>query len=66
MEPLGLQRIPQEIVDEVIDLCRWDKKTLKAYSSISRAWIRRTRKYLFSTLTLTDKTLPLWCAVAVT
>ena len=66
MEPPGLPRIPQEIIDEVIDLCRWDKKTLKACSSISRAWVHRTRKYLFSTLTLTDKTLPLWCAVAVT
>ena len=66
MKPPSPPGIPQEIVDEVIDLCRRDKKTLLACSSISRAWVYRTRKYLFSTLTLTDKTLPLWCAVVVT
>ena len=63
MAPPGLPGIPQEIIDEVIDFCSGDKKTLLACSLISRAWIYRTRKHLFSTLTLTDKTLPTWCSV---
>ena len=66
MAPPGSPEIPQEIIDEVIDLCSREKKTLKACSLISRAWVYRTRKHLFSKLTLTDKTLPAWCSVVVT
>ena len=51
---------PQELIDEIIDHCSGDKGTLIACSLTSRAWVHRTRKYLFSTLTLTDKTLPVW------
>ena len=51
---------PQEIIDEIIDLCRRDKKTLIACSLTSRAWAYRTRKHLFSSVTLTDKSLPVW------
>ena len=55
--------IPQEIIDKIIDLCSADKKTLKACSLISRAWVDRTRKHLFSRLRLTDETLITWCEV---
>ena len=58
--------IPQEIVDEVIDLCSKDERTLITCSLISRAWVYRARKYLFSTLALTDKNLPTWHNVVVT
>ena len=58
--------IPQELIDQVIDLCSADKKTLKACSLISRAWVHRTRKYLFSTLKLTSDSLITWCEDIVT
>ena len=61
----GLSEIPQEIIDEVIDRCSADKETLKACSLTSRAWVYRTRKHLFATLKLTDKTLVAWCWVIV-
>ena len=55
--------IPQEIIDQVIDLSSEDKTTLKACSLISRAWVYRTRKHLFSTLKLTSDSLVTWCEV---
>lgn len=57
----SLPETPQEIIDEIIDLCSGEKATLIAYSLTSKSWGSRTRKYLFSKLTLTDKTLPVWC-----
>jgi hypothetical protein len=65
MERLGLSDAPQELIDEIIDHCSGDKRTLIACSLISRAWVYRTRKHLFSTLTLTDRTLPVWCGIVV-
>jgi len=62
----GPPDIPQELIDEIIDHCSGDKRTLKACSLTSRAWVHRTRKHLFSKLTLTDKTLPVWCGIVVT
>ena len=35
-------------------------------SLISRAWVYRTRKYLFSTLTFTNENLPTWHSVVAT
>lgn len=57
---------PQEIIDEIIDHCSGDRSTLVACSLTSRAWVYRTRKHLFSELTLTSETLPKWCAVVTT
>jgi hypothetical protein len=65
MERLGLSDAPQELIDEIIDHCSGNKRTLIACSLISRAWVYRTRKHLFSTLTLTDRTLPVWCGIVV-
>ena len=55
--------IPQEMIDQVVDLCSAEKTTLKACSLISRAWVYRTRKHLFSTLKLTSDSLIIWCEV---
>ena len=60
MTRLGPSELPQEIIDEVIDLFSADKRTLITCSLVSRVWAYRTRKHLFPTLTLTDKTLPTW------
>ena len=66
MAQLGLADAPQEIIDEIIDCCSGEKRTLIACSLTSRTWVYRTRKHLFSKLTLTDKTLPVWCGIVVT
>ena len=63
MAKSSLREIPQEMIDEIIDLCSADKKTLITCSLVSRAWVYRTRKHLFSTLELTDKTLITWSRV---
>ena len=65
MTRLSLSNAPQELIDEIIDRCSGDKRTLIACSLISRVWVYRIRKHLFSTLTLTDKTLPVWCDIVV-
>jgi hypothetical protein len=65
MTRFSLSDAPQELIDEIIDRCSRDKRTLIACSLISRVWVYRTRKHLFSTLTLTDKTLPIWCDTVV-
>jgi hypothetical protein len=59
MTRFSLSDAPQELIDEIIDRCSRNKRTLIACSLISRVWVYRTRKHLFSTLTLTDKTLPI-------
>ena len=66
MAPSGLSAAPQELIEEIIDYHSGDKKTLIACSLTSRAWVPRTRKHLFSKLTLTDETLPVWCGIVVT
>ncbi|KAI3607138.1 hypothetical protein WG66_007910 [Moniliophthora roreri] len=40
-------RVPQEIIDHIIDFIPEDKPTLKRCSLTSRAWIPRTRYHLF-------------------
>lgn len=62
----GLADTPQEIIDEIIDRCSGDKRTLIACSLTCRTWVYRTRKHLFSSLTLTDETFPIWCGIVVT
>jgi len=62
----GSPDIPQELIDEIMDHCSGVKRTLIACSLTSRTWVHRTRKHLFSKLTLTDKTLPIWCGIVVT
>ena len=66
MERPGPSDAPQELIDEIIDYCSGNKNTLIACSLTCRAWVHRTRKHLFSKLTLTDKTLPVWCGTVVT
>lgn len=66
MAQLNTTDIPQEIVDEIIDHFSGDRTTLLACSLTSRAWVHRSRKYLFAKLTLTGKTLPVWCGEAAT
>ncbi|KAK0466286.1 uncharacterized protein EV420DRAFT_820352 [Desarmillaria tabescens] len=45
------QRVPQEILDAVVDLLKDDKPALKALSLISRCFTPRTRVHLFYSIT---------------
>lgn len=40
--------LPQEIVDHIIDHLQDEPRTLSACCLVSKAWIQRTRKYLFA------------------
>ncbi|KAF9653283.1 hypothetical protein BDM02DRAFT_1885817 [Thelephora ganbajun] len=62
----GPSDTPQELIDEIIDHCSGDKRTLIACSLTCKAWVHRTRKHLFSKLTLTDETLLIWCGYVET
>jgi hypothetical protein len=61
----SLSETPQEVIDGVIDLYSNDLEALMTCSLISRAWVDRARKHLFSAsrLFLTSKNLSAWCAV---
>ena len=40
--------LPQETIDYIIDILRYDPKALKACCLISKPWIPRAQKYLFA------------------
>lgn len=55
--PSGMERIPQELVDKLIDELVDDAKSLRTCCLISRRWVGRSRRHLFRLLTFprTDK-----------
>ncbi|KAK0479619.1 hypothetical protein IW261DRAFT_1478379 [Armillaria novae-zelandiae] len=54
-EPCYLLSFPQEICDAIIDLLRYDKRSLLAASLTCRAFYPRTRVYLFTYATLSTE-----------
>ncbi|KAJ7040691.1 hypothetical protein C8F04DRAFT_948236 [Mycena alexandri] len=48
-------QFPQELVDEVIECLYDDPQSLRACSLVSRAWVPRSRSYLFKTCNLVPK-----------
>jgi len=64
--------IPQEIVDEIIDVIAGGpraaaqlprQKVLQECSLVARSWTRRSQKHLFSFVSLTPENLDSWCRV---
>lgn len=53
-------RLPQELVDTVIDELRNDVGSLHACSLVSKSWVYRSRKYLFATVHLPTCLLRRW------
>jgi len=45
-------RLPQELIERVIEYCAWDKRTLRACSLVSRNWVTPSRRYLFGIIRL--------------
>ncbi|KAJ7768274.1 hypothetical protein B0H16DRAFT_1519221 [Mycena metata] len=54
-------QLPQDLVEEVIDHLAVDHGSLKTCSLISRAWVSRSRSYLFATCILTPKNIRSFC-----
>ena len=53
--------IPQELVDEIIDVLGGDKKDLLSCSLVSAGWIHRSRRHLFAAIKLHSLSdLQLW------
>ena len=54
-------RLPAELLDHVVDLLHDAEHTLRNCCLVSKAWIPRTRKHLFATITFdTEKDLQPW------
>ncbi|KAF9789282.1 hypothetical protein BJ322DRAFT_530158 [Thelephora terrestris] len=43
-------RLPQEIIDYIIDLLHNQSRTLSQCCLVSKSWVPRTRKHLFGTI----------------
>lgn len=50
-------RFPAELVHEITDNLRADKKTLANAALLSQDWALSSRRYLFHTITLSDRTI---------
>ena len=57
---LDRYRLPQEVCDHIIDLSRGDAETLKECCLVSKSWVPRTRKQLFSHIALDPANYPKW------
>ena len=58
--PATSARLPQELIDSVIDELRNDVGSLRACSLVSKPWVYRSRKYLFATVHLPTCLLRKW------
>lgn len=45
-------RLPQELIERVIEYCAWNERTLRACSLVSRSWVTPSRRYLFGIVRL--------------
>jgi hypothetical protein len=45
-------RLPQELIERVIEYCAWNERTLRACSLVSRNWVTPSRRYLFGIIRL--------------
>lgn len=45
-------RLPQELIERVIEYCAWNERTLRACSLVSRSWVTPSRRYLFGIIRL--------------
>jgi hypothetical protein len=48
------ERLPQELIAAIVDNIWDDKKSLKAFSLVCKAWTNPARDHLFATLTISD------------
>ena len=58
--PATSARLPQELIDSVIDELKHDVGSLRACSLVSKPWVYRSRRYLFATVHLPTCLLRKW------
>jgi hypothetical protein len=58
--PATSTRLPQELIDSIIDELRNDICSLRTCSLVSKPWVYRSRKYLFATVRLPTCLLRKW------
>ena len=47
-------KLPQEIIDHIVDLTHTDRATLRRVSLVSHAWVERSQHHLFHTVRILD------------
>ena len=55
-------RLPQELVEDIIDCLSDDRKMLESCSLVATTWLARSRHYLFHSITLNDERARKWCS----
>ena len=55
-------RLPQELVEVVIDYLSDDHRALEACSLVATTWLDRSRYHLFTNISLNDKKARRWCS----
>lgn len=58
--PATSARLPQELIDSVVDELKHDVGSLRACSLVSKPWVYRSRRYLFATVHLPTCLLRKW------
>lgn len=59
-QTIGDPRVPQELVDEILDHLSKDTTTLRSCSLVAKSWIYPSRRHLFTTLFLTASDVAKW------
>ena len=54
------RRLPQEVRDHIVDRFHDDPETLKRCCLVSKSWVPRTQKHLFSTVNFKSAYYPKW------
>jgi len=54
-------RLPQELVEHIIDRLSDDPQTLETYSLVATTWLARSRHNLFNSISLNDEKARKWC-----
>lgn len=55
-------RIPQELVENIIDCLSDDRPTLETCSLVASTWLTRSRHHLFHAVSLNSKMAEQWCS----
>ena len=55
-------RLPQELVEHIIDCLSGDHKTLKTCSLVATTWLARSRHHLFNSISLNNEKATKWCS----
>lgn len=52
--PTGISRVPQELIDRILDCLHEDSVALRSCSFVCRSWLKQSRHHLFGLLRIRD------------